>query len=1040
MSRATLKPIVSKIREAIIKGVAGKLEKYGFDENGILVIEKPLSEFDETIRNNLIALFEAKHIDSQEKYVDYIHNTSRTFMHILICFKLMEKRGIMGALLERVIGTDIYNEIIPDFVNINPMAFDEFVSKYQNEIMVLASKDNNEENDEYYQFIYLMEVLTREMSKEVPLLFKEYEYNLIQPEYEDLRVILQAVSIIETNEYDEDDFLGWIYQYWVDTNEVEVAMAGEYRQTSFANNVYAFVMSMLKKEQAEFGEFYTPRWIVQNIVNKCIEESKKDKALSIEKIKLLDPACGAGNFLVYSFDAFMAKYEEEHPDWTLSERICSILQNNIFGADIQREPLQITALNLWIKAKKYAVDAKINSLNLYNVNVLMANSLYHWEKEEEYYQITLFDTPETILEKRYSSEDIGRLLSNRNFETHNNAVKFFKQKFEIIVMNPPFVDARKMNPTTLNFLKEFYPDNARNLFSAFIGRTLSLLNRKGILGFISSDTFFSISSFSNIREKLLGKRILEVDILGGGVFDGPTVTASIMFIKNESNKNNEILVKKWDGMKLETIESLKQEKLREIAGYPFIFEVTDRFRNIFKNKLIGDCTEFEVRKGIVTAGNDKYLKYIWEVPQNMIGTQFILYNKEHDAYVSDIKYVLDWRIDTRGKILSSSSARCAYLLDNYDEVLEKYNFKAGVAYKLVGNFRSCLLDNNAAFDVGTPAILMDNCDYQKYVLALMNSKLYVFLSHLLNPTVNNTPGDVRRLPFVYPDKADKDELDYMTSRLLLNIERSKRFEQNSTLFECSEIKYGFESGAKSITEAYNLYLEDIKKIRKDMESLQDNIDKKIYEIYDLSAKDIIYLEEQVFSYYISQVIEPISIEEAIIRFVRELIKLSIKNQNRLYTSTEIIYILQQCIEDNFEEIEGYKIIEEIESLCKSELYSLVVSGVKVGTQKYEVYGQGSKDEKEPYIQMKVIAGKGKNKEIILWHLSDFLIEFEENKCYTMQNEIRRLASEVYIPKLQRAKEKLQLDSYSISERKVLEKDVELYGECVKTLENWKVVE
>ena len=90
--------------------------------------------------------------------------------------------------------------------------------------------------------------------------------------------------------------------------------------------------------------------------------------------------------------------------------------------------------------------------------------------------------------------------------------------------------------------------------------------------------------------------------------------------------------------------------------------------------------------------------------------------------------------------------------------------------------------------------------------------------------------------------------------------------------------------------------------------------------------------------------------------------------------------------------------------------------------------------------MKVIAGKGKNKEIILWHLSDFLIEFEENKCYTMQNEIRRLASEVYIPKLQRAKEKLQLDSYSISERKVLEKDVELYGECVKTLENWKVVE
>ena len=68
----------------------------------------------------------------------------------------------------------------------------------------------------------------------------------------------------------------------------------------------------------------------------------------------------------------------------------------------------------------------------------------------------------------------------------------------------------------------------------------------------------------------------------------------------------------------------------------------------------------------MTAGNDKYLKYRWEVPENEIGKSFVLYNKEHDAYVDDVKFVLDWRIDTRSKILSNSSARCAYIIDNYD--------------------------------------------------------------------------------------------------------------------------------------------------------------------------------------------------------------------------------------------------------------------------------------------------------------------------------------------------------------------------------------
>ena len=79
MSRATLKPIVSELRESIIKGIAGKLEKYGFDEKGMITTSKPLSEHDEIIKNNLEALFEAREIYNTERYIEFIHKLYMSF-------------------------------------------------------------------------------------------------------------------------------------------------------------------------------------------------------------------------------------------------------------------------------------------------------------------------------------------------------------------------------------------------------------------------------------------------------------------------------------------------------------------------------------------------------------------------------------------------------------------------------------------------------------------------------------------------------------------------------------------------------------------------------------------------------------------------------------------------------------------------------------------------------------------------------------------------------------------------------------------------
>ncbi len=103
MSKATLKPVISKLREIIIKDIAGKMEKYGFDDTGRLITNKPLSEYDSVIKNNLVSLFKGKNIEGNKKeYIAYIQDSARTFLHILICFKTMEQRGIMGNVVGRL--------------------------------------------------------------------------------------------------------------------------------------------------------------------------------------------------------------------------------------------------------------------------------------------------------------------------------------------------------------------------------------------------------------------------------------------------------------------------------------------------------------------------------------------------------------------------------------------------------------------------------------------------------------------------------------------------------------------------------------------------------------------------------------------------------------------------------------------------------------------------------------------------------------------------------------------------------------------------
>ena len=131
-------------------------------------------------------------------------------------------------------------------------------------------------------------------------------------------------------------------------------------------------------------------------------------------------------------------------------------------------------------------------------------------------------------------------------------------------------------------------------------------------------------------------------------------------------------------------------------------------------------------------------------------------------------------------------------------------------------------------------------------------------------------------------------------------------------------------------------------------------------------------------------------------------------------------------------------MEYIYLIIGISIIDFVKSGISTSNNNIYLSRKGSKDIEEPLLQQRILSGNGINKNVVFWHLSHFLLDFEEDKKYVMQNEIRRLSNEVYRPRLQTVKDKLQ-GSIAGAEKKELEKQEKLLSEAVKTLEAWKVI-
>lgn len=346
---------ILKCRAILEKDIENQLITYGIiiDEPWIEKDKLSLTDEQEQIYKNLrdaITKEMKGGLSEKEALISYIREVTYTYLNRLAALRVMEVRGLMEEVL---IQRDEYGNRSYGHRN-----FFEVAREF--------CKSQSDEGLSYF-----ISLIFNEISSDIGLLFNtDDEYSIISPSNQALIETIRLLTTeIDEDAWQQDEIIGWIYQYF---NEKE------------KDNVFDRLYNKKEKIRSidipAATQLFTPDWIVEWIVNNSLGKLREEiingerEYKKLEDIKLLDPACGSGHFLVKAYDLFYQYYVE---DGYPKEKIpFLILRHNLHGIDIDARAIQLTALILYIKVRTSLKNIGINELteNI-TVNLVCADAV-----------------------------------------------------------------------------------------------------------------------------------------------------------------------------------------------------------------------------------------------------------------------------------------------------------------------------------------------------------------------------------------------------------------------------------------------------------------------------------------------------------------------------------------------------------------------------------------------------------------------------------------------------------------------------------------
>ena len=672
---------------------------------------------------------------------------------------------------------------------------------------------DRQERERLYKYIIITQC--NALNEGLPEMFEQiggwtellFPKNLLRDE----SVIAKMVTEIPEEDWkDQVQIIGWLYQYY---------------NTEPKDKVFADMKKNIKISAEAIPaatQLFTPDWIVRYMVENSLgrlwaeghgkpagaewkyylEEAEQEDAVKAElekiraeyrnirpeEIKVIDPCMGSGHILVYAFDVLMQIYTDQ--GWSEREAAESILRCNLYGLDIDRRAYQLAYFAVMMKARQYnrRILRAENQPNLANfADTAGADiSLLTGDIRRLAEQFADADTYGSLMEAHLPSglSEAGELsptlgISARQLEMMAKAAAILSQKYDAVITNPPYMGGSGMNAKLSAFVKARYADSKADLFACFIERCAKFAKPHGYYAMITQHAFMFLSSYEKLRKKLALKTTVNMAHLGARAFD--EICGEVVQTTACANFNSHIAYYKGEYSRLvdvngeaekeklylshEKIYLATQENFSKIPGSPVAYWVSENFVRAFEKGIsIDEISDFTGSQHI-TANNDKYLRFHWEVNSCKIGIRkkWVYYAKGGDyrKWYGNIELVVDW-----------STEALQYYKDNSTSNLlaEKYRFKEGITYteltSSINTFR--YLPPICVFDKKGPSIV--NIKYLWYCLGIFGTKVAPLYFSLLNPTLSTQVRDVKNFPILL----EKSKEHNIEENVIKNVELCKK--------------------------------------------------------------------------------------------------------------------------------------------------------------------------------------------------------------------------------------------------------------------------
>lgn len=666
-------------------------------------------------------------------------------------------------------------------------------------------------------------------------------------------------------------------------------------------------------------QIFTPKWICKYFINETIGAHQED----FQNIKILDPCLGTGQILIYAFDKLVDLYKE-NTNYTITEIVQKILNNQLYGFDIDEDAISLAKFIFTFKAYELSNEFILNNkeldFNFYSINEYQFKNIKLAKIFEKASLVgSLIEVPDL---------DYNKLIDNTLDEKEKEYLTICKNlsiKYDIVLTNPPYMGRKVMPDELLRYLSKRFKYGKSELYAAFMERCLKFLKEDGYLGMITLHTWMFIKSFTDLRKHILTNyQINSLLHLGKNTFENLNAynaLASAFIIQNKKPINHVTFVDltKYDNIILKEaaynnksdIYKVNQKRLLTLDNYQLLYWLSDKELNHLLNtpKLFNHSF---IRQGLATGDNRKYIRYWWEVDKEEIGFNFQSYQ---EFLKSQYKYAPYNKGGDQTKWYSTSKVVIKFDSKHFNELKEKgnhlpsreYYFKEGITWSLFGfnSFNVRYKEQGYVFDVSGSS-LFTTPEKIKYILGYLSSDVaFNFLSSIA-PTVNFQVGNIISLPFIF-DENKLSKVDNLVDEL---IEKSKYLDCQNELswnFKSYELFDNYDNNCSFIDniKKYNKKINDIHIEIAEKEIELNKIFNDIYEFEPINKSNkhhhritLKQTVEDVISFLIGVIFG---------RYTYKNYKVVIDNK-KFVNLSEVIYELEKILSED--------IIKQIESVLK----------------------------------------------------------------------------------------------------------------------------